>query len=230
MWIACLVTWGQRDILAHAAVKGLSGSMPISSSFCVNVHGPCYHERPCGHSWPELLPGTMLMSKGLGRAHWLKGLEELDQTSPGQHSRVCLGVYVCVCVCVCVCVPAPRAWMRAEELTLLLSDCYIGWASWGSAGELALVVWIQESWWADQFSYYWCPDLGLGVVPSQHLPHLWTARSHEGASPADPKLQDLHDTEQQQDSWEESWWWSGIDRIAEARGIEPHQDSCYENP
>lgn len=45
-----------------------------------------------------------------------------------------------------------------ELLTLPLSD---GNASQNSAGELALVVQIRESQYADQFSYYSGPDPGL---------------------------------------------------------------------
>jgi hypothetical protein len=48
-------------------------------------------------------------------------------------------------------------------------------------------------------------------------------RAYEGVGPADPKLRDLHDTEQQQDTWEESQWGSCTDSIAEARGFEPAQ-------
>lgn len=33
----------------------------------------------------------------------------------------------------------------------------------------------------------------------QHLPHQWSAGTRERASPADPKLQNLHDIGQQQD-------------------------------
>ena len=46
---------------------------------------------------------------------------------------------------------------------------------------------------------------------------------HERASPAVPKLQDLHDTGQQQDNWEESQWGSNIDGVTEARDLEPDQ-------
>jgi len=39
--------------------------------------------------------------------------------------------------------------------------------------------------------------------------------------PADPKLQDLYDTGQQQDIQEKSQRGSSIDNIAEARGLKP---------
>jgi hypothetical protein len=45
----------------------------------------------------------------------------------------------------------------------------------------------------------------------------------EMASSADPKLQDLHDTGQQQDNWEESPWGSNTDGVTEARDLEPDQ-------
>lgn len=60
----------------------------------------------------------------------------------------------------------------------------------GASGELAgtewegiPVVWIQVSWRADQLSYHPGSDPGLGVGPSQHLPHLGTAGAHKGAGP-----------------------------------------------
>lgn len=34
----------------------------------------------------------------------------------------------------------------------------------------------------DQLSYHAGPDLGLSVGPSQHLPQLKTAETHEGSS------------------------------------------------
>lgn len=46
---------------------------------------------------------------------------------------------------------------------------------------------------------------------------------HEGASPTNLKLQDLHGTGQQQAIQEESKWGSGIDRVAETRGFIPNQ-------
>ena len=42
----------------------------------------------------------------------------------------------------------------------------------------------------------------------------------EGAGPTDPKMQDIHNTEQQLDMWEESPWGSSTDSVAEARGLE----------
>ena len=85
-------------------------------------------------------------------------------------------------------------------------------------GKLAPETWAQESWWDDQLSYHTGLDPELSAGLSQHL---WTAGMHEGAGPEEPKL--LHDTGQQQDIREESQWGSGIDSIAEARGLEPGQ-------
>jgi hypothetical protein len=53
---------------------------------------------------------------------------------------------------------------------------------------------------------------------------LWIAVAQKGASPADPKLQDLNYTGQQQTIWEESQWRSSIDSEAEARCLQ--QDQC----
>jgi len=67
------------------------------------------------------------------------------------------------------------------------------------------------------------PDLGLWIGPSQHLPHGWIAGVHEGAGPTDPKLQDLHDTGQQQGIREESQWGFSTDGVADVGGLVPNQ-------
>jgi hypothetical protein len=67
--------------------------------------------------------------------------------------------------------------------------------------ESLLVVWMQVSWWADQLSYLAGPNPGLWVANFYLMYEL--LRVCGGASPADPKLQDLHDTGQKQDIWEE---------------------------
>lgn len=68
MWVACTATWGHDDVWVCAAVEehALAPS-PAIAGFCVDVYGPCYHQRPCGHLWSGLQPGTMLMSKGLAK-------------------------------------------------------------------------------------------------------------------------------------------------------------------
>jgi hypothetical protein len=45
----------------------------------------------------------------------------------------------------------------------------------------------------------------------------------DGAGPADPGLQDLHDPGQQQENWEESQGGYSIDDVTEARDLEPDQ-------
>ena len=55
---------------------------------------------------------------------------------------------------------------------------------WGRAEELTLVVWVQESWQADQLNH-WPRSKALNWH-YQHLPHLWSAGVHEGAGPTDP--------------------------------------------
>jgi hypothetical protein len=45
----------------------------------------------------------------------------------------------------------------------------------------------------------------------------------EMASPAVPKLQDLHDAGQQQYTWEDSRWGPNIDDVTERRDFEPDQ-------
>lgn len=63
----------------------------------------------------------------------------------------------------------------------------------GSKEELALVAWVLVSLWADQLSYYPGSHPGLWVGP----PRLWVAGACEGASPAQQKLQDRHNSGQQ---------------------------------
>ena len=70
------------------------------------------------------------------------------------------------------------------------ASCVNGWSNWGSDGKFALMVYMCERWQADQLSYHPDPD------PN------WTAGVLERASPADPKLQDLHNIEQLQDNCE----------------------------
>jgi hypothetical protein len=91
--------------------------------------------------------------------------------------------------------------MRAKELVLPLASCSIRWSSLDLAGELALVVWVWESWWADQLSYH--PGLDRPKALSWFTPtstHLQTAGVLEGAGPTGPKLQDLHDIGQHRTS------------------------------
>ena len=49
------------------------------------------------------------------------------------------------------------------------------------------------------------------------LSYLWTAAACKGAVVAESKLQDFHDTWQQQGIWEKSG--EDIDSVAEARGL-----------
>lgn len=59
---------------------------------------------------------------------------------------------------------------KTEQPSLTLDACITGWASQGNAGELALVVFIQDCWWANHLSYLLEPDAGLWAAPPQHLP------------------------------------------------------------
>jgi hypothetical protein len=95
--------------------------------------------------------------------------------------------------------PTPAAsWRVGPEVTK--------WGSWphlsrGKVGVLAPMFRAQGSWCANQLSFHPGPDSVLWVGPPQHSPHLincWS--SWRGwSSPIDSKLQDLHDTGQQQD-------------------------------
>ena len=98
------------------------------------------------------------------------------------------------------------------------------WVAWPEQCWRAhLVVQIQESQWAGQPSHH--PGLapGLWVGPPQNLYHLWALGMPERAGSVDPKLQDLHDTGQRQDNWEESWRGSSMDGVTDARDLEQDQ-------
>ena len=58
---------------------------------------------------------------------------------------------------------------ESRRLALPLASCSIGGTSWCSAVELALVMWVQESWKADQLNHSQVQSQGFG--PSQHLHH-----------------------------------------------------------
>ena len=90
--------------------------------------------------------------------------------------------------------------MRIGELTLPPANGSVGWTIQSSAGELALMVQIRESWWADQLSYHPGPDLGLCIGPHPNLHHRQMVGICERASPAIPQREDLHDIGQQQDN------------------------------
>jgi hypothetical protein len=64
-------------------------------------------------------------------------------------------------------------------------------------------------------------DSGLCIGAHQYPPHRKTAGVQKVADPTDPKLQDLHDTEQPEDIRTESHWCSSIDRVAVAWGLIP---------
>jgi hypothetical protein len=96
--------------------------------------------------------------------------------------------------------------------------------AWGSQKrvldplELKLQVLINYPVWEPR------PNSGLQqeTLP-QNLCHLWISGICERTSPTDPKLQYLHDTWQQQDNREESWWGPSIDGVTEARDLESYQ-------
>ena len=70
-------------------------------------------------------------------------------------------------------------------------------------GELAPVVWMQKSWQADQLKYLSGPNAGPLMGLPHNLPPSINCWSAWRAGPTDPKLQDLHDTRQQQDIQEQ---------------------------
>ena len=92
-----------------------------------------------------------------------------------------------------------------------------------TAGALTLVVRIRENQCSVQLSYHPGPDPGSQIIPPQNLYYLCRVGAPEKASPADPKLQALHDTGQQQDDQEESQRRSNPDSVTEARDLKPDQ-------
>lgn len=88
---------------------------------------------------------------------------------------------------------------REGELSLPLASSGTGQSSWGRVGELALKVWVQESWWAGHLRYLSGSDTG---------PHNIYSINELMECVKEPVLkiqpQDLHDTGHQQDIPEES--------------------------
>jgi hypothetical protein len=204
MWAAWAATWG------HVR----------PSPRC--YWGPCLGQWPCisrGLCW---CPWSMLPPKAMWKSlvwtaasdHFVvQGLHWVDPVPLwlkhwGEHPHPC--------------------WSSMRELALVM------WAqksrpkvweqdSWphhcrDSTGDLALVTWAQESWQADQLTQLPPKHKSISLSWSTLT---WSAGACEGAGSTDPKLQDLHDTGQQQDVWEESQWGPSIDSVAEARGLEP---------
>jgi hypothetical protein len=89
--------------------------------------------------------------------------------------------------------------MRAGKLTLSPTDGTIGWSSQSSAGELALVVQIREISRLTSSATTQAQIQGSELAYPQNLYHLQMVGACERACPADPKLQELHDTGQQQE-------------------------------
>lgn len=54
--------------------------------------------------------------------------------------------------------------MRVGEQSQTPAGGGIGWATWSTAGEHTLLVQMQASWRADQFSYHPGPDPGLELA------------------------------------------------------------------
>jgi len=77
--------------------------------------------------------------------------------------------------------PWKRESSRIDPTPYLL---WHGWASLGSTGYLAQVVWMWESWRSDQYSYQPGSAPGLWIGQPQYLPDLWTAGA-QGAGPTD---------------------------------------------
>lgn len=127
--------------------------------------------------------------------------ELLSPSLPGQHSILVAGCGWASQQCELI-----RAW-----LPLLPGQSRKAGPGGAGAGE-----------WVGWSSFFSDPDPGLWVGPLQYPSHLWTAGVRRATS-TDPKLQDFHDTGLQQDNWEEFWWASSIDNVAETRVFDPDQ-------
>lgn len=109
--------------------------------------------------------------------------------------------------------PAPREWEQESWPCSLLV---------AARGELIRTVLEQEQC-ADNSATTQASIQGSELAHPISTPSLWTAGASERARPADPKLQDLHDTGQAQAIWEESHWGSSVDDVAEARDLKTGQ-------
>lgn len=101
--------------------------------------------------------------------------------------------------------PCPLLISSSSELFRAMLESALRW--WGQG---------RASWPAAQPCNYPGPEGGLWVGPPQ-IPHLWSVGASKGNGPADPKMQNLHNTGQQQESQEKSQIGSSTNSVAETR-------------
>jgi hypothetical protein len=74
MWVACSATWDYGNGPVHAANEGHVCFPGLGTAgVCVDVHGPCYLQKPCRCPCSRLPFGAMWMYKGFeepGPAFW----------------------------------------------------------------------------------------------------------------------------------------------------------------
>lgn len=111
---------------------------------------------------------------------------------------------------------------KTEQPSLTLDACNTGWASQGNAGELALVVFIQDCWWANHLSYLLEPDAGLWAAPPQHLP-IYELLELVKVLVLQNQSHRISDPGQQHNIGEESSWGSNMDSASQGQGLETGQ-------
>lgn len=128
---------------------------------------------------------------------------------------------------------------RRGEMSLYLTYCStlsngnlplviweIGWASWGSSGEVNLVMQAQLSWWTDQLNYFSDPDPGISLGLPQHLKHLWLLHRVKGQVLQNKKCRiSMTPDNNRTCIWEESWYGTGIVSVVEPNASIQTNDS-----
>lgn len=149
-------------------LRAMSGSAAVG--FCVDFHGPHYHQRPCRYSWSRLPPEALLMSKGCEELV-LTGCgmrESWPHPTPGHHSRAGLGgmgVGELIPSLDGYCTQESRSWWPGHRRADRLAN---------SANTQAQIQGFE---------------VALCIIYPMYEP----AGALEGTGPAEPKLQDLHD-------------------------------------
>lgn len=137
------------------------------------------------------------------------------------HGPIASGVYVNICPCQPWdgrkdCPPSCPFFSAAGNLAPSLMGFSTGKSAWLSPGPAGL---------SSGELLGWPCRPKVWVCPPQLLPHLWIDWASKGAGPENQKLK----IPMTKNIWEESQWGSRIDRVVEARGLDPDQRMTHCN-
>jgi hypothetical protein len=154
IWEAFSTTLSHGDVQAWVATEGhIWVGGPGAADVCVDVYSSSYRQRPFGCQQYGLPPETMWISEialALTTHHTQENLPAPYQAA-GEWPIFCLDINHSRC-----------SWQGTWSHSLMVPHL-------SSAAQLALVVWVLKSWWADQLSFHSASDPGLLVGLPQHL-------------------------------------------------------------